>query len=723
MTRNPKSLHGKHKEGYERPNPPNRSEGYVRPNPPNRSEGYVRPNPPKHRDGYKKPDGGLFAKGYFIAWDGEGVTRSTPHAQYENDDGTQTPMYSHDYVYLSNSVGGEIFNLKRSLLTVECFELLLDTAKRYKNAIHVIFSGSYDVNMMLIDLPVELLRLIHAGEQVSWGDYEVAYTARKSLTVKRWAKTRFLKNDQGKWVPQFDAKITLWDTFGFFQGSFVSALKAYNFDPDTITYIKSMKKLRGSFTESTFRRDVIPYCKQELKLLVDLMELLRDYLRQAKLPVARWDGAGAVAASLLRRENVKSKKGEISLDLNRVSQFAYSGGRIECLQFGNYQGTVYHYDINSAYPSAMTECPDLSSGVWLYDHNMGIRQTRQALKQYPFSLYHIRYRFPPDLLPLYPFSHRDELGQISYPNVGENWVWAPELSAALETIPGCGKYIAVEEAYCYFDAHHKGSAFAFLPDLFQLRRQWKKEGRGAEKVLKLGYNSLYGKTIQKQGYKQDDGERQVPPYFQLQWAGYITSKTRALLFRAAMQAPDKIIMIATDGIFSTVPLKLDTGSNLGQWEESTHTAITVVQSGVYFYDNPDGSNKEYYRGFDEGTITREKVLDAWETGAYTLPVQTTRFITLGSALVSPKRFTLWRHWHTINRDLDLYLSKSAKRRVVDADNEHLSSPADGLYKTRPRIGLGGMSTRYELPWESLYGETIDQTPYHTFMGEVEDSYA
>ena len=90
--------------------------------------------------------------------------------------------------------------------------------------------------------------------------------------------------------------------------------------------------------------------------------------------------------------------------------------------------------------------------------------------------------------------------------------------------------------------------FAFVPDLYNLRRKWKQLKIGAEKVLKFTINSFYGKLAQSIG----GSEEHKPPYHNIGWAGYITSEIRAQMFNAIMQAPDKIISITIDGIYSTV---------------------------------------------------------------------------------------------------------------------------------------------------------------------------
>lgn len=634
----------------------------------------------------------------FIAWDGEGVTR----------EGSKQ-----DYCYLASSTGTSLLDVNATLSTEKCLYLLTSEASKYPDAIHVVYGGSYDVNMILVDVPKVLLELLYKGETIDWQEYRITYIPRKCFTVKHFSG---FKQKGSRYIPQYDRKIVLWDVIGFFQSSFVDALKKYSFNQKEIDYIQSMKVKRGTFTEDTFTKEVVPYCQKELSLLVALMEKLRSYLEVANLPIKRWDGAGAVATSLMQREHIKEHKGEIPDDVNKASQYAYGGGRIECFMYGHYEGTVYHYDINSAYPTALACCLSFSVGQWVYTKGQTGFRMAERLEKNLFILCHVKYSYPSDM-PLYPFFHRDPYGQISYPPSGETWCWGPELVIALRHFPyAC---IVIKETYEWV-TESDTLPFHFLPELYQLRKQWKSEGNGAEKVLKLGYNSLYGKTIQKLGFRKKEGLRGIPPFFQLQWAGFTTSYTRASVTDAAMQDPHNIIAIATDGIFSRVPLDLRLGDGLGEWEYHTHESMTIVQSGVYWYGKKK-NQKSYYRGFDKGTVTRFKVLRAWKKQQYFLPVKTTRFITLGSALVSSEWFTRWRTWHTIDRQLALTFVNSAKRKEIEP--LYAVNPSQQLVRTYAVNSGGQMSSPYHLDWENLYTpeNTIEGIPESIVMQEHAES--
>jgi hypothetical protein len=108
-------------------------------------------------------------------------------------------------------------------------------------------------------------------------------------------------------------------------------------------------------------------------------------------------------------------------------------------------------------------------------------------------------------------------------------------------------------------------------------------------MLKLGYNSLYGKMAQSIG---------VAPWRNSVYAGLVTATCRRQIRDAAEQRPDDILMFATDGIYSLAPLDLPVNAELGGWEAAEYDGIHLVRPGIYF--TSDGKAKS--RGIAARTI-------------------------------------------------------------------------------------------------------------------------
>jgi hypothetical protein len=91
----------------------------------------------------------------------------------------------------------------------------------------------------------------------------------------------------------------------------------------------------------------------------------------------------------------------------------------------------------------------------------------------------------------------------------------------------------------------------------------------------LGLAAINGKFMQGIGRT---------PWQNLILSGLVMSLTRASLVRAIASAPDPsdVIMVATDGIYSTAPLQgLELGTKLGQWKLQMKPDLFIVQPGFY----------------------------------------------------------------------------------------------------------------------------------------------
>jgi len=208
----------------------------------------------------------------------------------------------------------------------------------------------------------------------------------------KWAGY-YLEVLPGKWLQVTKDKVTcrIYDLFSFFASSFVNALKTWNVGTnEQREKILAGKEQRGSFTLDNLETDVIPYWQQELDLLVQLADSLRDILYSAGIRPSRWHGPGAVADYLFREYKTKLYKPvyeDIPSPVLDAGQGAYAGGRFEAFRIGFYDGPIYSADINSAYPYAMSKLPNLATGSWVRIQGCPMKQFfRGANGDVPCSL-------------------------------------------------------------------------------------------------------------------------------------------------------------------------------------------------------------------------------------------------------------------------------------------------------------------------------------------------
>jgi hypothetical protein len=428
------------------------------------------------------------------------------------------------------------------------------------------------------------------------------------------------------------------------------------------------------------------------------------------LTLTGWHGAGAVATAIYKKHDIKSHLEDSPPKIHTATKHAYFGGRIEIGKYGTHEGTIHHYDINSAYPSVQRNLPSLRDGEWV-KRGKGF-DTRSTVN---ICIALVQWSDITNTA-FCPFPYRSAAQRkVLFPPEGKNWIWKPELDAALKWRDANYQYwnIDVLEAYEFIPANDI-KPFAFIDDYYAERQQLVAETRrtgipnGVEMGIKLGLNSLYGKTAQRIGYDKATGR--IPPYHNLVYAGYITASTRAALFDAAMQAPDKIICMATDGIYSTVPLTLDCPNEkiLGAWEYQTHDAMVLVQSGVYFIRD-GGKLKSFSRGFDRMVTPEDKqaTLDiiraAWAKGSDEVYLPCTRFITLKSAMCGGDWWTRWCTWYeyktgdNLGRRLQINCDDTKRVRAITkarADKYMIDTLPENNFTPYE------MSEPHDIPWDS-----------------------
>lgn len=616
------------------------------------SIGSVHYDPTKHN--HTKPRNSLYAP--FIAWDGEGITYGEHEPQ--------------QYVLFGNSAG---FTLEaQSLTTADCLDLICRTKRAQPKGIHVGFAFKYDSEMILSDLSVRHWYVLRKAQSVNYQRWKIVYHPGRLLRVK--------DKEQG-------TSCTIYDVFGFFQTSFIVSLRKWLPDSElaSIDIIETGKAARGIFRYDQLQSLIKPYWKLELELLVKLMNQVRDDMARVDLVPKQWYGVGAIASILLDRHRIRPhmarhipeehneiarNQAKLPAEVNEAARYAYAGGRFEQFQLGHYEGTVYQYDINSAYPDAMRTLPSLKNG-W---RKVGPTQPKG------FGVWRIRWESP-FTNPYWPGPAfiRDKTGRVYFPMNVDSWYWTPE-AQILSQYGG-----QVLEGWVL---NHNGQyPFSWISDLYEERRERKRNGDPSEKVLKLGLNSLYGKTAQRIGHKWN----RLPAYHQLEWAGWITSATRAKLWHAMIMAGESLIAVETDSLFTTKPLQLPISEQLGEWSLETHEWITYLQSGVRWTNN--GSS---YRGFDKDSLTHDKAMDWLSHGNPEIPIigQTTRFIGSGRGLGTP----LHRQWITETREL--HPGVEGKRRHISefcGPCNYRQSMASSLH---PMIcpHPGGRSSPHSLPW-------------------------
>lgn len=380
------------------------------------------------------------------------------------------------------------------------------------------------------------------------------------------------------------------DSGAFFQTSLMNAINPKKWKPGTAVVTDAEQQIlqegKDNRSDAQFNDDHVddPSCTckacmqrynvLENSVLARLMGTVnRGFVADGiRLRTDQWYGPGQAAQAWLR--NIGCPTGEQVREVVPVwaieaARMSYYGGWFETFVNGVIPGTSYAYDINSAYPYAISTLPCLLHGKWT--HGTG---TPGKLKRGNYRLINARFAGRSDYIGTMP--HRDMNGGISRPRYTAGWHWEHEVAAAkaARTVSS----VDVEE-WVEYEPCSCPPPLRAIKELYQGRLDVGKESPSG-KSKKLVYNSAYGKMAQSIG---------MPKFSNSIYASLITSHCRTMILRAIATHPDKakaVAMIATDGIVFLSPhpkLPVDK-EKLGAWDHSEHQNLSILMPGLYWDD-------------------------------------------------------------------------------------------------------------------------------------------
>jgi len=612
----------------------------------------------------------MTADGPFAFWDGEEV----------KDGG---------YCLFGASVGGmrpeyDTYIQGKHLNTGAMLDLLLQVASDYKGASHVAFSFDYDVNQILNELKWAALITLRKTGKVSWEGYEIEHIPHKIFKVsskEREAGNRSIRID---------------DTFSYFRCRYDKALRKYSVgDAADIDVISDGKDKRSDFWFKDID-EIRYYWGTEVMLGCDLMEKIRSMSHRAGYHVKQWYGPGALAAYSLAENKVPEIMKPSPPRVHAASLSAYAGGWFERYKMGVHDGAVWTWDINSAYVYAMSLLPDLSTGYWEHIQRPSpdlARTTRFGLFRTVWKPTFSAYMQACHGVP-FPLFHRDNNGSIHRP-VGRSdvWLWNPEAANAATT-----PYSEFREAWIYHD--DGAEPFSWVSDMYTLRLALQSENDPSEKILKWAMASYYGRLAQRTGW--NERTRSAPRFHQIEWAGWITSKCRAMVYQAAFDAGTKggLVSVDTDGIISTCPIDVlpnGQGNQLGRWKADEYDGLIYLQNGVYWLRKDGKWEDPKLRGIPRTRLDPETGLAALRDGG-TMTLSRRTFVGYGAALQGKR--DEWRTW--VDRDMHISAQQAGSRVHVDRLCRVCRSGVKGLDVALHDLSVlpetGGVSSPHKLPW-------------------------
>ena len=420
-------------------------------------------------------------------------------------------------------------------------------SKKYHGSWNFFYNLSYDAEVILKLLDSELYRYRTTRNlEFYFNDFKIQYYPNKMLRIKKGHHS-----------------VLFYDIAQFFGTSLAEAYQN-NIGKLDESYLE-IKNQRAQFSKRFYnhnKKKIRSYCITDCVLTKQLAEKWINLFHNAfSFYPAKWFSSGYLAEKVLINNGINFPKfNSIPYPVQELAFRSYFGGRFEMIQRG-YIGRSYLYDINSAYPFAISKIPDLSNGKWVrrksihFDAKMGF--------------FHVLADIPDDFL-ITPFPFRSN-GSILFPSGKfETFVTLAELQAF------DSKYYKILDSWQFVSKFDEFPYKNFIESMYEKRLKLKEEQNPLQIPFKIILNSIYGKTGQK--VTRIMGNLFNPVLF-----SFITGFTRAKMYDFVRKncIENDVVAFATDSICTTKKLSKNS-KKLGDFSfDGTSDDTFYLQNGFY----------------------------------------------------------------------------------------------------------------------------------------------
>ena len=518
-----------------------------------------------------------------------------------------------------------------------------DGARSRQKLIHALDTETWKGNIFLMadsdgrfldDISIEsvLKFLFHKKYQNSWNFfYRIGYDAEVILKLlderlKAYRQTRTLQfrlddyrltyiPDKVLRISNGHHSVSFYDIAQFYKTSLEDAYSSIGEVPE---WYSEMKKRRSHFSNSYYhhnRKNVRKYCIHDCVLTKHLAHYWTEQFHNAfGFYLSKWISSGYAAEKVLINNQIEIPK--FDTVPYEVQKMAWSvvdhGGRFEITRRG-YIGQAYMYDINSAYPYALTQIPDITKGKWTRrksiheDAKLGFFQILADI---------------PDSKSVSPFPFKDKI-RIFFPT-GKF-----ETRVTLHELKACdSKFYKILDSYQFIPNRETIGDIKpykkFIDELYRKRLELKKKNNPMEKPIKLILNSIYGKTGQKTNGMM--GNLYNPVIFIS-----ITGIIRAALYQFIMEKKIErdVVAFATDSVMTRRKIDVDSEA-LGEFSFEKQASDCYLLQNGYYRMNGEWKN----RGIASMNGKTIKHLDTYvKNGKLFLKIQESRSTRLRSGII------------------------------------------------------------------------------------------
>jgi len=423
--------------------------------------------------------------------------------------------------------------------------------KKYQNTWNFFYNLGYDAEVILKLLGNELFKYKYTRRlKFSFENYSIEYYPNKVLKIKKGHHS-----------------VSFYDIAQFYHTSLSDAYEK-NIGELSKEYLE-IKSKRAEFSKWFYnhnKKKIRNYCVTDCVLTKELSEKWIKLFHSAFLFYpAKWPSSGYLAEKVLINHGIFFPKFDsIPYTIQDIAWRSYFGGRFEMIKRG-FIGKAFLYDINSAYPYAIANLPDLDNGKWI--------KQKSIHKDAKLGFFKILANIPDEKY-IPPFAFRANHSIIFPSGKFITYCTLAELQAckdnSLYRILEGYQFIPNSDIYPYRE---------FIENLYKTRLKLKKSGNPLAQPIKIILNSIYGKTGQK--VNRIMGNLFNPVIF-----SYITGFARAQLYSFVEQnnLEKDVVAFATDSVCVTKKLNMNS-TKLGEFSfDGMGKDVYYLQNGFYRFN-------------------------------------------------------------------------------------------------------------------------------------------
>ena len=356
------------------------------------------------------------------------------------------------------------------------FEDIAQFLLRNERAWIFFYNLSYDAECILKLLPSKVFDPYRKTKEMkfTYQDYGIFYIPGKRLTIRKGRHT-----------------VSCYDIAQFFDNKPLKIAYEENIGKTLDDNYLQTKQNRESFSLRYFNRhkkEIRNYCHQDCVMTKELAEYWIELFDEVFGFLPRsWISSGYLAEKVLVFNKIPIPYfNEIEYPVQELAWKCFYGGRFELIKRG-FIGECYLYDINSAYPYALTQIPDVTNGKWFDGTKINPNSK--------LGFFNIRTNIEDDVK-IAPFPFKTQNNRIIYPTGEfETFVTLEELKSVIGDERISYKIL---DSYQFIPSKNCAYPFKeFIENQYYQRLKLKEEKNPLERAIKVILNSIYGKTAQR----------------------------------------------------------------------------------------------------------------------------------------------------------------------------------------------------------------------------------